>query len=344
MKKNSFVYGALILGLASIICKILGAIFKIPLTYLVGSNGIGIYQLVYPIFALFLVICTSGIPVAISKIVSRENVNKNYINIKKIVKISFRLMLVLGIILAFLIIIFSGVISSFQGNSEISVCYLILAPSIIICSCISIFRGYFQGFEIMKFSAISQIIEQLFKLIFGLSFAYFFLSFGLIYGVFGAFLGLTLRELIALMYLFIVYKKKNLKIDFSYNKDKILSNFECAKIVIKESVPITLCSVLIPITVVVDSFIIIKLLNLSGFNFEISSSLYGLESGIVGSIINLPCVIAISLGISLMPAISASFASNNTKEISFKIKLALKIIWYFSLPCIIIFAIFSKEI
>ena len=82
MKKKSFVYGAIILGLSSIICKILGAIFRLPLTNLIGANGIGIYQLVFPIFALFLVVSSSGIPVALSKIISKEYSKQNYKNIK----------------------------------------------------------------------------------------------------------------------------------------------------------------------------------------------------------------------------------------------------------------------
>ena len=87
MRKKSFVYGAIILGMASIICKIIGAIFRVPLTNLIGTEGVGIYQLVYPIFALVLVISSSGIPVAISKIISREYSNQNFKNIKIIFKI-----------------------------------------------------------------------------------------------------------------------------------------------------------------------------------------------------------------------------------------------------------------
>ena len=86
MKKKSFVYGAIILGSASILCKIIGAIFRIPLTYLIGIEGVGIYQLVFPIYALFLVLTSSGIPVAISKIISREYSKKNYRNIKLLFK------------------------------------------------------------------------------------------------------------------------------------------------------------------------------------------------------------------------------------------------------------------
>ena len=344
MKKKSFVYGAIILGLASIFCKILGAIFRIPLTYLLGAEGVGIYQLVYPIFALFLVASTSGIPTSLSKIISKEISGNNNKNAKIIFKESIKIMLILGILFSLIVVGFSGVISKIQGNASIQICYFILAPSIILGSVISAFRGYYQGFEIMKYSAISQIIEQLFKVVCGLFFAYIFLKYGLIYGVFGAFVGLTVSELIAFIYLFIAYKTKNLKINFEENSSNLYTKKDAIKLILKESIPITLAQIVVPITSVVDSLIIIKLLSMVGFDKVVGTSLYGLDSGVVASLINLPSVIAVSIGISLMPSISSSFALKNTKDVDFKSKLSIKIVWYFTLPCVLIFFLYSKEV
>ena len=86
MSKKSFVYGAIVLGVASILCKIIGAVFRVPLTYLIGVDGVGIYQLVFPVYALFLVIASSGVPVSISKIISKEYSKGNFANIKIIFK------------------------------------------------------------------------------------------------------------------------------------------------------------------------------------------------------------------------------------------------------------------
>ena len=345
MKKKSFVYGAIILALASIICKILGAIFRIPLTYLIGTEGVGIYQLVYPIFALFLVASTSGIPVAISKIISKEITNKNYKNTKIIFNQSLKIMTFLGVVFALIVVILSKYISILQGNLNIQICYLILAPSIILGSIISAYRGYYQGFEIMKYSAISQVIEQLFKVACGLLFCYLFLPFGLIYGVFGAFVGLFVSEFVAFIYLFIVYRVKKFNdIDFNQNTDEVYLKGKANKLILKEALPITLTSIIIPLTSVIDSLIIIKLLDFIGFNSSLSTSLYGLDSGIVASLINLPSVIAVSIGISLMPSISSSFALKNSRDVNFKSKLAIKIVWYFTLPCMLIFFIYSKEV
>lgn len=344
MSKKSFVYGAIILGVASILCKVIGAIFRVPLTYLIGVDGVGIYQLVFPVYALFLILASSGVPVSISKIISREYSNKNYANIKIVFKSALKLMIILGLFFSFLIFLLSIPLSYFQNNSQMYILYLALAPSLLFSTILSAFRGYFQGFEIMQYSAISQIIEQLFKLIFGLLLAYVFMPYGTIYGVLGAIIGISISEFFAFLYLLILYKTKKIKLDYSKNTSKIYTNKESIKLVIKEAIPITLSSIIIPITSVIDSLIIIKLLNKVGYSFNIASSLYGLDSGVVASLINLPSVIAVSIAISLMPSISSSFALKDTKNVENKTKLALKLIWYFTLPCVLIFFLYSTEI
>jgi len=344
MKKKSFVYGALILGLASIACKIFGAIFRIPLTYLIGTEGVGIYQLVFPIYALFLTLSSSGIPVSISKIISREYSKGNNKNIKIIFASSVKLMSLLGLFFSILILILAFPIASLQNNSNMFILYISLAPSLFFATILSSFRGYFQGFQVMTYSAISQVIEQLFKLVFGLLFAFLLLPLGIIYGVLGAIIGINICEAVAFLYLFICYKKRKIQIDFTQNVDPEITAKNSLKLIIKEALPITLSSVIIPLTSVIDSLIIIKLLSIVGFSFEVSSILYGLDSGVVASLINLPSVIAYSLGISLMPAISSSFAKNDTKEVVFKTKLSLKLVWYLTLPCVLIYFVYSNEI
>lgn len=344
MKKKSFVYGAIILGLSSIICKILGAIFRLPLTNLIGANGIGIYQLVFPIFALFLVVSSSGIPVALSKIISKEYSKQNYKNIKIIFKNSLTITAILGLFFSILIFILAKPIAIIQQNERLIICYYLLCPSVFLGTIISTFRGYFQGFEIMSYSGISQIIEQLFKLIFGLLFAYLLFPYGVVYGVAGAFIGVTLSELSAFIFLLIVFKRKKIDIDFSQNNDAILTNKTVKKLIIKESLPITFAQIFMPIVSVIDSLIIVRLLNVIGFDFESASTLYGLDAGVVNSLINLPSVLCVSIAVSLMPSISSSYALQLTKSVKEKTQLSLKIVWYFTLPCALIYLIYSREI
>lgn len=330
--------------MASILCKLIGAIFRIPLTQLLGSEGLGLYQLVYPIFALCLVAVSSGVPVAISKIISREKASGNGENIKKVFKNAMAIMLGLGVIFSILVTAFCVPIAKIQGNGGLYVCYLALFPSILLGAIISCFKGYFQGFEIMKYSAMSQIIEQFFKLIFGLFFAYIFVKKGLIFGVFGVFFGIFLSEFFAFLFLFIVFKAKKIDVKMLNNNENIYTNKQTLKLIFNEAVPITLTSIIIPLSAVVDSLIIIKLLSKSGFETAVSSSLYGLGSGVVSSLINLPSVIAVSISASLMPSLSSSVALKNSEDVAFKSKLAIKIVWYFTLPCMIIFFFLSKEI
>lgn len=342
MKKKSFVAGALILTLASVIAKVIGAIFRIPLTHLLGTEGIGIYQLIFPIYALFLVISSSGIPVALSKIISKEYSKDNYKNIDIIFKCSLFLMFILGFAFTIIIIILSKTIASLQNNINIFICYIAIAPAILFATIISAYRGYFQGLEIMKFSAISQVIEQMFKLLFGLLFAYFLLRINLTMGVLGAVVGVSVSEILTTFYLLLCYKKK--KIKSIQNSEEVITFKQAFKFIIKEATPITLNSIVSPIISVIDSLIIIKLLGKIGLSFNLSSSLYGLESGVVASLVGLPSIISVSLGVSLMPSLSSSFSLNKIDEVKFKSKLSIKLVWYFTLPCVLIFILMSKEI
>lgn len=337
-------YGTIILTGAGFIAKVLGAIYRVPLINLIGTNGIGLFQLVFPMYALFLVLSCSGVPVALSKLVSVELEKNNCLNVKKLFKISLLFMFLLGVIFAILLCIFAKVFANIQGCSDAFMCYFALAPSIIIVCCISVFKGYFQGFQNMVPSAIVQILEQLFKLIFALLLAKFFVKYGMIYGVLGTMLGITISELLSLAYCFIAYKINNKKIVNKTNEDSIFSAKHCVKLLVKNSLPIMINGTIIPLTCAIESLTIVWLLSKAGIGSEVALRIYGLEDGVVGSLINMPTVVAVAISTAIVPNLAVSFSNKNIDEINNKCKMALKYVWLVALPCSVIYLVMADKI
>ena len=200
-KQNQFLTGAIVLAVAGIICRVLGVIFRIPLTNIVGNFGMGIYQMVFPLYALLLIVSSAGIPIAISKMVAREMTADNKSECKKILFNALILLSVIGLVLSLLFIIFSSQIASLQGNKDVGIIYIAIAPSVFLVCIISALRGYFQGMQNMIPTAVSQIIEQLIKMAVGITLALMFIKTSVIMAVFGAILAVTISEVVALVYL-----------------------------------------------------------------------------------------------------------------------------------------------
>ena len=198
MKKQTFLGGVAILILCSIIAKFLGAVYRIPLTWILGGEGLGLYQLVFPLFSLLLVISSTGMPTAISKMIAKREGNINEIN--QVFKISLITLLIFGVLAGLFMFLCANLLSSVQGNELVTLPYMVISFAIVFVSILSAFRGYFQGRLNMVPTAVSNVVEQSAKLIFGLVFSYLLIGYGLVYGVVGAILGVVLSEVLTVVF------------------------------------------------------------------------------------------------------------------------------------------------
>lgn len=330
-EKNTIIKGATYLGASTFLAKLLGAIYRVPLTNLLGSYGLGIYQMVFPLYSLLLDFSGAGLPSALSRLISKSKdkhaIANQYLNV------ALRLFFVFGFIASGVMACFSGVIAKLQGDVNARLGYLYLSPAILLVAFISCFRGYFQGFMDMKPTAISQIIEQVVKLVVGVILVSIFLP-NIERAVAGATLAITISEAVALLFLFIKYKKTNgkIRVAFKYEKDRLYKDI---KTIIKTTVPITLVGIMIPFSQVIDSFLTINIL---GKYLENATSLYGLLSGVVMTVINLPVSICYGLAMVAIPSLSGSKSQTETNKKGAKI-IFLTIA--FSLPALIFLVIFA---
>ena len=340
LKENKFARGALILLVGGLICKLIGAIYRIPLSNILGPEGIGIYQLVFPIFSLFLILASGGSATALSKLVASCRAKGENKRARRFLFQSIILLLIVSLVFSGLFLAFGGPLSSFQGNEKAALGYVGAAIAIVFASVLTAFRGYFQGYQNMTPTAVSQIIEQVLKLVLGLTFAHLLIGRGPAYGAMGAMIGVGVSEIFALLYLAITYAFKRKKLDIL--EPEIETTFsQDLKLLIKQTLPITLNSLIMPLILAIDSFLIVNLLVSSGNSSEISTEMFGVYSGMVNSLVNFPTVFSMALAISLVPAISYG---REKREKNLDASSVFKLIFYIAIPCIFIYFCFSREI
>ncbi len=287
LKKDKLLSGATVLAVGGFLTKAIGAVYRIPLTNILGAEGIGVYQMVFPLYCLLLTFSSTGVPNGIAKLIGEGNDGLS------VLKSALKAFSVLGLIGSGLMAVFSYKIAVLHGNSLAYKSYLLIAPSVFLVSVISCFRGYYQGLVNMKPTAVSQVLEQLTKLLFGLTLAYAFKNNPAVSASMAA-LAVSISELIALIYLALIMGKGELK---SFLRVEPIG----AKTLLKNVVPITLSTLIMPLTRTVESFLIFNILN--GY-LSNATSLYGLYSGAVESLVGLPVSVLYSIAVASVPIIS----------------------------------------
>ena len=323
---NSAVKGALFLCVCVFICKVIGVLYRVPLTNILGAEGIGIYQLVFPLYSFLLVISSTSLPVGISRIISNKIKEKHFNYIEKFKRVIFCFFGVFGLVLTSLLLIFAFDISQIQGNTMATLGYLCIAPSVFLVCLLSVYRGILQGYKDMLPTGISQLIEQFIKMIAGILLPLAFLKYGISVSVAMALLGVTISELIALLYIMLHYKIKNKKIynninisnaeesSFELNSDKEGS---CVKQIfhdlIKVILPIMLSGCITPLAVLIESFALINIMTDSYASVVMATEVYGVYSGVVMTLINAPIMLSSAISSALVPNLEQVYDSKDVR-------------------------------
>ncbi|HYE84083.1 MAG TPA: oligosaccharide flippase family protein [Clostridia bacterium] len=334
-RKQSFIKGAAILAVAGIISKILGAIYRIPLGRIIGSEGMAYYQTAYELYILMLTISAYSIPIAISKLVSEKIELGRRDEAHKTFRVALTLIAFLGFTLSALLFFNAqGFVASVK-NPGAYVAVLCVAPAIFTVSLSGAFRGYFQGMQNMTPSGISQVTEQIARVVFGFILAIIFLPAGYETAAGGAVFGTTIGGLVSFLTLIYIYRKRRSEIKLgirSTGNMKMDSALSIAKRIVIFSVPITIGGSIMPVMTVIDTFIVMDRLQSAGFSLETATSLLGQLKGMAGAFINLPQVFTIALAASLVPAISESIARNDFGGAARKSELAIRVSLMIGLP------------
>lgn len=339
--KDSFLKGALILGLAGIIVKIIGGFFRIPVGNLIGAEGMGYYQAAYPVYTFFLILATAGFPTALAKLVSEKIAIGNYKGAHKVFKVSHCVLTITGF-LSFCVFFFGAdfIVNYIMKNPGAKYAMVAISPALLFVPAMSSYRGYFQGRREMTHIAISQIIEQLFRVLLGITLAYIFMtSFGPNpgpeQGAAGAIMGATIGAIASIIYLIIAYlfKLKTIKREIkSSKKFREESVSRILKKLLVVAIPITIGAAVMPLVNMVDTVIVIRRLVEAGFSQTEANVMFGQLTGMAMAIINLPAVITVAMSMSLVPTISQAYAVGNRAKAIKETKTAIKVTLMIVLP------------
>lgn len=310
MKKQSLIRGSIILGVAGILTRFLGLFFRWPLIMLIGDEGIGYYQMSYPLY-MFFIAMASGVPVAISKMISEKNATNDIYGSFEVMKESAILMTIIGTGTTLALFFFAKPIVLFlkwDPKAYYSLIGISFAP--IVISFVTIFRGFFQGLQNMTPSAISQIIEQIGRVIFGVGLAVFLLPRGIEYSAGGAAFGATAGAVLGGAYLYSNYKRVKKR----YAIKKIKSNPEILNTILKIAIPISLGTTVSSIMNLIDSILVPQKLLDAGFTNVQSTVLYAQLTGKASVIVNIPLTLSMAICTSLIPIIAENFILKKQKS------------------------------
>ncbi len=177
IKSQSLLNGAFVLVVATVLVKVIGALFKIPLSMLIGEVGRGYFSTAYEIYTPLYSISMAGLPIAVSRMVAKERSLGNFRDVRMIRRVATRLFLITGAVGTVIMFLVAYPYTKYVvGYAENVYCVLAIAPSIFFCCCMSTYRGYYEGLQNMMPTAISQVIEAVSKLLIGLGVTYVFLK------------------------------------------------------------------------------------------------------------------------------------------------------------------------
>jgi stage V sporulation protein B len=343
---STFLRGAAILGVAAIIVKVLGAFFRIPLGNIIGDKGMSYYQGAYAYYIMLLTASTAGIPTAIAKIVSERLAKGNERGAMSVIKVSKVMMLIIGAGSAVLMFVFAPWITEANQNYGSLMSMRALSPALFFVSMMAIYRGYFQGRQMMEPFAISQVVEQLFRVVGGLGLAIVFLGSGFEYAAAGATFGATTGAVIGFIAVYYLYRKfvKTSGIDFNQGSDEHESFWRVLGEILLIAIPITIGASVMPIMGLFDASIVIVKLKAIGYDAASAESLYGQLSGFAQSIVNLPQVITAAVQISIVPSIAKLKTLGDRKGLSHNVETGMRLAMIIGLPTAVGISLLAEPI
>lgn len=350
-RKNLLLSGVLILTISNIIVKAIGLLYKIPLHSLLGDTGMGYFNAAYRIYTMFYMVSTAGLPVAVSIMISESRAKGRFKEVKTIFKVTLTLFCVIGLAGSSIMFFGSRMLASLIKLEASYYCMMAIAPTLFfICICSAV-RGYFQGYQNMLPTAISQIMEAAGKLGLGMIFAFWAKSRGMEYNQIAAFalLGLTLGVLAGTVFI-LIYKA--LFKDYTYDAEfahvgedtSVRPVGTLIKALLLIAVPVTLSSSVMSISDAVDVVIISRRLQHIGMTEEFAASLYGNYTTLAVPLYNLPPVLIYPISYSIIPYISAALAENDNKKAKDVMTRSLKIAGLIAIPSALGLSALSKPI
>lgn len=343
MRKKSLITGAIILTVANLTTRFIGFFYRIYMSNTIGAEGMGLYQLIMPIYMLAWSISSSGFTTTISKLTAQENAKKQYGNMGRVLKQAVTMCIVVSILLSVTLFYFADFVSlTILKDSRTLISLKILAFAFPFMSAGSCIRGYFFGVQDSVVPAVSQVFEQTVRIAAIFSLSSLFIPKGLEFACAAAVIGIVLGEILSFVFVFISYlgfKKKN-----SLNTKPSMSATKTFLTITSMAVPLTASRVTGSLLSTVENIMIPQRLQLFGQTGSSAMSTYGRLTGMAMPLIQLPSALLMAVSITLVPAISEASAIKNSKRIQYTAYRSLLFTAIIGIGTASVFAVFPNEI
>ena len=358
--KNYLVQGS-ILAVASIIAKIIGMIYRFPLTNTLGNEGNSYYSTANEVYNIVLMISSFSLPLAVSKLVSERIHKGEFKNAHRVFLCAMRFALIAGGALALLTYVFAGVITKYVLSIELAVYALrVLAPAIFVFAIVGVFRGFFQGYSNMTPTAVSQVIEQIVNAIFTVVCANIMYSYGVslaqengnellgpAWGAAGGTFGTVVSITVAMLFMMFVYTTQKSTLKRQMRRDTtthLESERAIYRTMILTIIPIVLSTLIYNISNVADQGVFNKVLLSQGYTEKQYTSIWGIYSGQFRVLMNVPLSLASCLAPSVVPSLTAAMARGDRGDARRKIRTSVRFTMIITIPCAVGMAALAKPI
>lgn len=360
-KKDDFLMQGMILAIAMVMTKVIGALYRIPLTNILGDEGNGFYGYAFEVYAFALMLSSLSLPTAVSKLVSARMAMRQRRNAFRVFLGSLVFSVIVGVLASLIVFFGADMIATNLMKSPLSAYALrVLAVGLFVVALLGVLRGYFQGLGTMMPTAVSQIIEQVVNAVVSIAGASVLFKIGIAagekrkeellgpaYGAAGGTLGTVAGAVFALLFLlfsFFIYRKvirRQIRADRTKKKE---SYRHILKILILTIIPVIFSTAIYNINQILDLSFFNQIMAAQGFTEKEYMTLQGIYTGKYNTLINIPLAMANGLAASVIPSLTMAAATKNKKEIHGKIEQTIKLTMLIAIPCFIGFIVLAKPL
>ena len=347
-RKSNFIVQGGLLGIAGIITRIIGMIYRIPVTNIIGDKGNGYYASAYYIYNIMLLISSYSLPLAISKVVSARLSKRQYRNANRVFRGGLLFAAITGGVAGLIVLFGAEALADLLSEPLSAIALRIFAPTLLIVAVMGVFRGYFQGMGNMVPTAVSQIIEQIINAVISIIAAKSLFDYGkktaallrnedlsYAYGAAGSTLGTSVGAFAALLFLVALYFMVAGRLRKKYSGDDtryVESYGAVMQMILLTVFPVILSTAIYNINDILDNFFFNRLMEMKGFGAE-KTAIWGVYTGKAKLLLNVPIALANSISASAVPALSSCIASDNMKGARKRISAAMRFTMIISFPC-----------
>lgn len=346
---NKLLRGTFVLTLGTYISRILGMVYLIPFSIMVGATGGALFQYGYNQYTLFLNIATMGFPAAVSKFVSKYNSKGDYETSRKMLKAGMSVMLVTGMIAFFILYLsapmFAEISLGGKDNNGLTIDHVVyvirmVSLALLVVPIMSLVRGFFQGHQMMGPTAVSQVVEQIVRIIFLLSATFLILKVfngGLVIAVGYATFAALIGAFGGLVVLYIYWNKRKGSLLAMMPNTGPTANLSYKKMffeLFSYAAPYVFVGLAIPLYNYIDTNTFNKAMIEAGHQ-AISQDMLAILTLYVQKLVMIPVSLATAFGLTLIPTITESFTSGNYKLLNQQINQTMQTILFLIIPAVV---------